>query len=502
MKVNQACTRRAILATSRSWVSPRAGRSAVAAAEACPSCSTRLNLVRAPCSLLTGAVLAPWQTKPRSLQRCVFLGASRKSTFPDAHRGPRSRAVSCRLARSQVAAAPAGRQLARRRCHLGAIGLDDTIERRWGRTSAPRASIVTRSAPPRGTSSKPSGLRWLSVRLLGPSFHGLGRVTGPALSHRCLRRPNASMPRHAERAPKTLPDWARPGGPADSTARCRVAPHRHRRRHRQLAAIRFLAAVPEPLSQSSMSSPDYASTPIFMPPHRPDADAADDRRSREATPGQIRPGAARPPYHLASPHRHPSCMAAPIAASSNSIPAPPSGCHWPCLAADPMSCCVLSIHLANSSRRSFPLFPDLDAGPVDILQRSVSRWQASGHLPGSCPRHLGVETQRQSSDLADFAHHPSVASACSRCVTLLAQSAHLRRLYRRVRSRYSAAWIPKSHAPFPAMPSPPCVERNLASSEFLHVPECLADVIKISPPITGNARQTHSPMPRNSIKSS
>jgi hypothetical protein len=36
------------------------------------------------------------------------------------------------------------------------IGIDDTIERRWDRRSAPAASIAIQSAPPRGTSSKPA----------------------------------------------------------------------------------------------------------------------------------------------------------------------------------------------------------------------------------------------------------------------------------------------------------------------------------------------------------
>src|ERR1700704_4031802 len=79
--------------------------------------------------------------------------------------------------------------------------------------SAPAASIVTRSAPPRGTSSRPvpakagtSGLRWLSAQLL-VHIPWAGRIMG--LPFLTMLAPSKRFYADAQRAPKTLLDWAR-----------------------------------------------------------------------------------------------------------------------------------------------------------------------------------------------------------------------------------------------------------------------------------------------------
>ena len=71
----------------------------------------------------------------------------------------------------------------------------------------PAASIATPSAPPRATSSRASGLRWLSAQLLvrgslGPTHHGA------ALSHPA-RALQDCFYAGKRRPPKTLIDWAR-----------------------------------------------------------------------------------------------------------------------------------------------------------------------------------------------------------------------------------------------------------------------------------------------------
>ena len=88
------------------------------------------------------------------------------------------------------------------------------------------------------------------------------------------------------------------------------------------------------------------------------------------------------------------------------------------------------------------LCTDRDAAPVDILQWFVSRWQLEVTFQDA-RAHLGVETQRQWSDLAILRTTPALLGLCS-LVTLwahdLAADAPL--------APATAAWYPKSHCTF------------------------------------------------------
>ena len=88
------------------------------------------------------------------------------------------------------------------------------------------------------------------------------------------------------------------------------------------------------------------------------------------------------------------------------------------------------------------LCTDLDAAPVDILQWFVSRWQLEVTFQES-RAHLGVETQRQWSDLAIMRTTPALLGLFS-LVTLWAHDLAAGRPL----SPRTAAWYPKAHCTF------------------------------------------------------
>jgi hypothetical protein len=88
------------------------------------------------------------------------------------------------------------------------------------------------------------------------------------------------------------------------------------------------------------------------------------------------------------------------------------------------------------------LCTDLDAAPVDILQWFVSRWQVEVTFQET-RAHLGVETQRQWSDLAIMRTTPALLGLFS-LVTLGAHD--LAAVSPLVPA--AAAWYPKTHCTF------------------------------------------------------
>ena len=84
------------------------------------------------------------------------------------------------------------------------IGLDDTLERRWG--SKIKARGIYRDPVRRGHFVKASGLRWLSVMLL-PDIPWAGRVWG--LPFLTALAPSERYAKQHQRRHKKLTDWAR-----------------------------------------------------------------------------------------------------------------------------------------------------------------------------------------------------------------------------------------------------------------------------------------------------
>jgi hypothetical protein len=147
------------------------------------------------------------------------------------------------------------------------------------------------------------------------------------------------------------------------------------------------------------------------------------------------------------------------------------------------------------------LCTNLDAAPVDILQWFVSRWQLEVTFQ-EVRAHLGVETQRQWSDLAIMRTTPALLGLFS-LVTLWAHdlAAEIPLV------PATAAWYPKSHCTFSDAIAPrlrrgrlPCAARS-GSTRFLSCPGATGTASKF-PASCGTAPQTRWPMPRSSIKSS
>jgi len=86
------------------------------------------------------------------------------------------------------------------------IGLDDTIERRWGANISARGIYRDPVRSSKGHFVKTSGLRWLSAMLLVP-VPWAGRIM--ALPFLTILAPSKRFYDNKARAPKTLLDWAR-----------------------------------------------------------------------------------------------------------------------------------------------------------------------------------------------------------------------------------------------------------------------------------------------------
>ena len=86
------------------------------------------------------------------------------------------------------------------------IGIDDTLERRWGAKITARGIDRDSVRSSHGHVVKASGLRWLCVRLL-PPISCTGRVW--ALPFLTVRAPSERYAQHHRRRHKTLTDWAR-----------------------------------------------------------------------------------------------------------------------------------------------------------------------------------------------------------------------------------------------------------------------------------------------------
>src|SRR5438309_3893101 len=151
--------------------------------------------------LLVGAVLAPGKRTVSSVLRIVGLGSEKH--FQNYHRVLNRARWSGRAASQSLlglllgAFSPYGPIL---------VGLDDTIERRWGKQIQARGIYLD---PVRSSHShfvKASGLRWLSLMLL-PQIPWAGRVW--ALPFLTVLAPSERYAREHQRPHKKLTDWGR-----------------------------------------------------------------------------------------------------------------------------------------------------------------------------------------------------------------------------------------------------------------------------------------------------
>jgi hypothetical protein len=151
--------------------------------------------------LVTGALLVPGRRTVASALR--VLGMAGTPHFSNYHRVlNRDRWCSRRLSRCLLrllvaALAPNGSVI---------VGLDDTIERRWGAKIRARGIYRDPVRSSHGHFVKASGLRWLSLMLL-PEIGWAGRVW--ALPFLTALAPSERYAREHGRRHKKLTDWGR-----------------------------------------------------------------------------------------------------------------------------------------------------------------------------------------------------------------------------------------------------------------------------------------------------
>ena len=383
--------------------------------------------------LVTGAILAPGKRTVTAALR--ILGREQETDFPIYH-GVLNRAVwsyravagwlLCLLVATFVSAGA-----------TVVIGIDDTIERRWGHKISARGIYRDPVRSSKGHFVKTSGLRWLSAQLL-VHIPWAGRIM--ALPFLTMLAPSKRFYAGKPRSPKTLLDCARQVAPAfagagscKSTAGCPAA-----------ASCSSATPLLPPSASSprfavmSVSSPDCGSTPICYapaPPKRPGRGRPPVKGKRLPKLGEVLHDANTVWQHHTVALWYGRTNRAVEIATGTAVwyhsGLPPVPIRW-LLVRDPRG---------ELAPQTF-LCTDLDADPVDILQWFVSRWQLEVTFQES-RAHLGVETQRQWSDLAIMRTTPALLGLFS-LVTLWAHDLAARLPL----APRTAAWYPKAHCTF------------------------------------------------------
>ena len=371
--------------------------------------------------LLAGAILAPGRRTVTTALR--ILGRECDPDFCTFHRILNRAAWSSRAVARQLlillvkAFVPSGAPVV--------IGLDDTIERRWGAKISARGIYRDPVRSSKGHFVKASGLRWLSAMLL-VKVPWADRVM--ALPFLTLLAPSKRFYADKARAPKTLLDWARQA----ALQIHRWLPDRYivLVADSAFAAIEFLAAVRNHV--------------CVVTRLRLDANLFD-------FPSQKRKGRGRPPikgkplkklsaivkdrrviwqrYRVSLWYGRTNRL---VEISTGTAlwyrgGVPPVPIRW-LLVRDPTGELEPQAFLAT----------DLNARPGDILAWFVSRWQVEVTF-AEVRAHLGVETQRQWSDKAILRTTPVLLGLFS-LVTLWAND-----LYKSQKFKpRTTAWYPKA----------------------------------------------------------
>ena len=372
--------------------------------------------------LVAGAILAPGRRTVAAMLRVVGLGQA--PTFTNYHRVLNrnrwsGRAAARRLLHLLLAAfAPEGPVV---------IGIDETIERRWGARIRARGIYRDPVRSSRGHFVKASGLRWISVMLLAP-IPWAGRVwalpflTALAPSERFARERGRRHKRLTDRARQLLLLVARwlPGrrlvAVADSS----------------YAAIELLAAVCRRLTVVTRLRLDAR---LFDPPPP----------RRPGTRGRPRVSGARQPTlaeRLADPKTRwrRVTVAGWYGRTERRIELISGTALWYHPGKRVPVRWLLVRDVAGEFEPQGFLCTDPDADPLDVLRWFVRRWSVEVTF-AEVRRHLGVETQRQWSDLAIARTTPALLGLFS-LVTLWAGATR-----GGVRPR-SAAWYPKPRPTF------------------------------------------------------
>lgn len=276
------------------------------------------------------------------------------------------------------------------------VGLDDTIERRWGKKISARGIYRDPVRSTKGFFVKTSGLRWLAAMLL-VEVPGAGRIL--ALPFLTILAPSKRFYEGQTRSPKTLLDWARQA----------VLQIRHWLPDRKIilvadtafAAIEFLAAVRRHASIVTRLRLDAALYDV-PPPKR-------SGRGRPAVKGKRLPGLAK---ILENPATSWQRYTVPLwyGRTNRTIEIATGSAIWYHSGLPPLPIRWVLVRDPNPKDKFQPqafLCTDLAAEPKQIIDWFISRWQVEVTFQ-EARAHLGVETQRQWSDLAILRTTPAL----------------------------------------------------------------------------------------------
>ena len=331
--------------------------------------------------LIVGAILCPGRRTVAAALRVT--GLDQDPCFPNYHRVlNRNRWSSRRVARCLLrllvsSFAPGGPVI---------IGLDDTLERRWGGKIKARGIYRDPVRSSHGHFVKASGLRWLSVMLL-PEILRAGRVW--ALPFLTALAPSERYARKHDRPHKKLTDWGRqvllqaarwlPGRKIIAVA------------DSSYAAIDLLNAVRRRVCMITRLRLDAR---LFDPPARR-------RPGTVGRPRVIGKRQANLAERLANPKTRWRRLRVTgwYGRDQRLVEIITGTALWHHPGRLVPIRYVLVRDVEGELRPQAFLCTDLDADPLDILRWFVRRWSIEVTF-AEVRRHLGVETQRQWSDPA------------------------------------------------------------------------------------------------------
>ena len=285
------------------------------------------------------------------------------------------------------------------------IGIDDTIERRWGARIKARGIYRDPVRSSHGHFVKASGLRWLCAMLLAP-VPWAGCVW--ALPLLTVLAPSERWSSERGRRHKKLTDWAR-------QVLLQVA--------RWLPGRRVVAVADSSFSAIALLR-DLAPHLTVVTRLRLDACLCDPppprhprRRGRPPVTGARLPSLAERLRSRRTPWRRVS-LDGWYGQRTRRLDIATGTALWHHPGRRVAIRWVLVRDPSGEKEPQAFLCTDLDAGPTDILRWFVRRWRTETTLE-EARRHLGVETQRQWSDLAILRTTPALLALFS-LVTLWA----------------------------------------------------------------------------------
>jgi len=376
-------------------------------------------------ALVTGMTLAPGKRTASAALRVVGLGQARD--FARHHHV---------LGRARWNSAAIGRQLLLMILDRFApdgpivIGVDDTIERRWGRKIAARGIHRDPARSSHGHFVKTSGLRWLSVMAMVPAPWTRRRWALPFLT---ILAPSERCAAAHGRRHKKLTDWAR-------QAILQVRRWALRRKivvvaDSSFSALDLIAAVRRLVCLVTRLRLD-ANLFAPAPPRRPGQLGRPPKKGRPLPKlAQTLASKATRWAKLSMPYWYGDQRCILEITTGTAVwrhaGSPPAPIRW-ALARDPTGV---------RDPQAF-LGADLDATPVDILAWFVHRWSIETTFQ-ECRAHLGVETGRQWSDLAIARMTPALFGLFSLVTLWAADPTFVASLRPR-----SAAWCHKDEPTF------------------------------------------------------